>query len=767
MLSFLIAPEVRPNRLDGTPKDKAYHLKWGRYCLSTGMGHPLHQQFLLSNTVFWNFYKGNQWIMEEDLASFLMDESGGARNRIKFCDNMIRPMVEQWIGNAIRMRFNAKAVNISPYAKNRKEERLSEMLLMTKIGNAMGGDIKKNIQAEYGTGETEQETKDLFENYYVDAYTKAINALMRWSKDKNRFGNSIIEITRQMGVTGIGIHKGYYSMGEQMWDVLDSNFFYWDRGAMRSDLKDSGFMGEFYYRGAPDLFERHQDMKPEERMAIEKFTQQQMSTYSPMYAWMGAGTDRVFVCENYWKDCEKQEFGYVIDKYGEESLVRINVRDDDTGKIKEDSYRDKDLIIPKREHYQAFLGEGNKKKTMYVDVLRYSIFIPREICGVEGEKGGDIVLEYGKVPYQETNVFDPSSVEYPYKVQTWQYHNGDIISPIQDAISPQRMLNRSLSATEAIVNNSRLSGTVIDSNAVDAQGGEDELNRNMNLGKPIYVDTSKMGVQNVIGTYNGSMGSNISPFMEYIGGIRQIVQNSIGVNEAMQGTGGRSSDLVGVKTLQVQRGSLLQEKFYARITDILLQTFQAVASQGKRIYADFPHKLSMIVGDEGAEDLIITKDMNLEDFRVFVHTAQPDEEQKAEAMNSSIQLFQLGLLGDKQVADVWGRGDLVEVAKLMREFANEKTMAMDMQQAEQKQQMAQEQAMQQEQQAKQDQLVGIGLQEAQKDRQNNLDKIITKESFKSQHIDQQNKGKMGDTIIAKEYEKAINKDRNKAVEKKK
>lgn len=751
MQAITITPETRPNRLDGTKKDRDYHIKYARYATSAGFGHPFHQSFLVANTIFWNFYKGNQWVMNEDLDTFLMDESGNARNRIKLCENIIAPMIRQWVGNAIKMDFNAKAFNISPYAKTRKEEQLSEMLLMTKIGNFMGGGVKKDIQAQYGTGETEEETKELFENYYVDCYTKAINNLLRWSKDRNRFDNAIIALTEFMGVTGMGVHKGYYCNGEQQWDVIDPNFFFWDRGARRPDLKDAGFMGEYSYAYAPDLYENYQNLTDQERIAIEKFTKQSSQIYAPQYSWLGTTQDRLFKATTYWKDCDKQEFGYVIDKYGEECLTQINVKDED-GDLKKDSYTDKDLIYPVNENYQRFLGK-NKKKTMYMDVLRYCIFTPREICGVlNSSNAQDIVYEYGMAPYQETNTLNPSDVEFPYKCETYLYHNGEVISPIQDAISPQRMINRALSATDAMMNNSRLSGTVIDLDAVDPQDGESGVLRKMNLGQPLVVDSKRMGVTNVVGQYNNSIGNNMSPFMDYVGGIRQVVQNTIGVNEAMTGAGGRSSDLVGVKKLQVAQGSLIQEKFYARVKDILLQTFQSVASQGKRIYADSRRKLSMIVGDEGAYELEITKDMNLEDFRVFIHTAMPDEDAKAEAQARSVELFQLGLLGDKQVADVWGRGDLTEVGRLMREFANEKTMAAAMKQkADQQAQEIAEQKMQ-EQVAKQDQIMQIGLDEEQKDRDNQIKKVLVQGQLKSSHIKEQNQGKLADTIVGANLE---------------
>lgn len=778
MQAILISPEVRPNRLETKVKDKDYHVKFARYCVSSGMGHPYHQDFLLANAIFWNFYKGNQWIFQEDLDTFLMDESGNPRSRMKFNENIIKPLVKQWVGNAIKMQFNAKAINISPFAKSRRDDALAQMLFLTDVANNIGGKVGEGMRNDYGLGSSGQETQELFENYYVDCYAKATNNLLRWSKDRNRFDTSIRNITEYMAITGMGIHKGYCMNGEQEWEVTDPSNFFWDRGGKRKDLKDASFMGEWYYKTTPDLFERFHDLSKAERDAMENFTQRSTETYAPIYGFMQTTQDRLFACESYWKDVEEQTFGYVMDRFGDELLTQINVKDED-GSLAKDSYTDKDLIIPQTENYRAFLGEGKKKKTIYVDVLRYCIFTPREICGVQDSRmgGTDIVYEYGKVPYQDTNALDPSAVEFPYKVQTFIYHNGEVISPIQDAINPQRMLNRALSASDAIINNSRLSGTVIDENAVDPQGGAEEVERNISLGKTVYLDTSKMGIQNVVGTYNSNLGNNLAPINDYKQSVLATVQRTTGVNDAMTGSGGKAGDLVGVKEAQIERGTLVQEDFYAGIGDIMLDTYQAVASQGKRIYADSKRKLSLIVGDEESIELIITKDMAMEDSRVFIHRASPDEQQKTDAMAASLQLFQLGLLGDRQVAQVWGRGDLTEVAKLMREFSTEKTMTSRMQQKKLDQQM--QSAQQQEQDAKmqQDEMLNIGLDQQERDRQEKLAAINLKEGWKSKHIAQQNQGKMlhtqeanraklTDTLINREYDLAMAKHEKKEEKKK-
>lgn len=773
MQAILITPEVRPSRLETKVKDKDYHVKFARYCVSAGMGHPFHKDFMICNTIYWNFYQGNQWIFKEDLDTFLMDESGNARNRIKFNENIIKPLVNSWVGNAIQMKFNANARNISPYAKTRRDDMLAQQLFLTDVANNVGGKVGQGMRDQYGLGQTKQETQDLFENYYVDCYAKATNNLLRWSKDRNHFDTSIRNITEFMVVTGLGIHKGYHMNGEQEWEIVDPNYFFWDRGAKSKDFKDASFMGEWYYKTCPDLLERFHDLNKQERDAIDKFTQQASDTYAPIYGLMQTTQDRMFCVESYWKDVEQQTFGYVVDQYGEELLTQINVKEDDGSMVK-GSYTDKDLIIPKSENYRNFLGDGKKKKSIYVDVLRYCIFTPREVCGVADPSAGgtDIVYEWGKVPFQDTNSLEPSAVEFPYKIQALLYHNGEVISPLQDVINPQRMLNRALSATEAIINNSRLSGTVIDENAVDPQGGTEEVERNMSLGKTVFVDSSKMGVQNVIGTYNGSIGNSMAPYNDYINQIRGVTQRTTGVNDAMMGTGGRASDLVGVKDLQVKQGSLMQEGFFAAVADIMLDTYQAVASQGKRIYADSKRKLSLIVGDEGAIELIITKDMAMEEFRVFVERASPDEQQVVDAMSQAIQLFQLGLLGDKQVAEVYARGDLTDIAKLMREFANEKTMASAAQQQNQQQQIANQQQQEKDGQMKQDEMTNVALQQAERDRQtkfalqNNKEQwksahIMLQNAGKTKHIQEQNRAKLTEAVINNEYNLEKAKHENK------
>ena len=722
---------LKPNRIETreNAKGDAYHLQYGLYCLST-LNHPAHRVFLIKTLVNWNFYQNNQWIFEEDLEAFLKDESGDVRNRIRLVYNMIQPMVQQYVGNAIRMDFTAKAKSISDFAINRREKELGRLKFATRIAQAIPS-LKDSIKQKMPIGDTLEQTESIFENVYVDECEKNINNLMKYVAEKNEFDLNKQTIAQHIAISGLGVHKGYEFNGEQVWEVVDPLFFFFDYGAKRKDLKDAEFMGEVKYMLNTEIFERFQNITPDERIRLEKFVTQAPTNSQFLFHYIyGDTSNRVPVYHTYWKDIEVQEYGYVLDEYGYEKLCQINGDDD--------KYTDKDLIIPKYENHVKFLGEGKKKKKMYVDTLRYCIFAPAVIVGK------DIILDSGKVPYQETYALDPSNVEFPYKCCAWDYHSGLVISPVDAVVDPQRLANRMLSIAESRINNSRGSGTVIDKSAVDPQGGEEEVLRNMNQSKPIFVDSRGIGVPQVVSTYGSTVGNDTDFIFGVAERMRGIIQNISGVNEMMTGTlGGSKQKLVGIAEKELAQGSLLQENFYATLSQVLIQTYQSIASSGKRIYADSKRRLSIIMGDQGAEEIIITKDMNLEDFRVFVKRASSDETNKETANALLMQLKGAGLLEEQEFANYFNRSDMDGVGEAIRESFKRRQMAAAKQQQIQ---MAQQEQMQTQQQ--------LAMEQAQNQQQ--------QQYLDEKSLDQDNKIHDLEKIHAKTVSK-IQIDRNAAL----
>jgi hypothetical protein len=700
------------------------------------MSNYIYRRFINRCLINWSFYKGQdgQWIFDEDIEAFFLDESGDVRNRLKWTKNVIKPMVQQYVGNAIRLSYDAKAKCISDFVINKREEELAKLKALQKVAEAMPffKDIIKNFAP---IEDTELETEELFYNTFVETYEKDINNLIEFISNEVNMDELKVQITRNLAICGLGIYKGYEAGDNYVAESVNPLFFGWDMSAKKPDLSDAEFMHDWYYMDSPSIFEKYQKITPEERELIENYsnsnTQNSMhKIVNGIYTIPGG---KVPVYEVYWKDIEKREYGWVVDEYGYPYYTMVNNPDS--------PYTDKDLIEPVTEKHKEELGD-KKKHTIYVDVIRYCIIIPQEEIG---HGSGDIILEYGILPYQEKNLYDPANVKFPYKCYTYIYDRGEVLTPLDDVIDPQRFLNRTLSVVESHMANMRGTGTVISKSAVDDRDGEADITRNINSSKPIFVDTDRVGsVQNAIGTYGTNIGGGTLQMFQVIQAVQQSIQDVTGVNEAMTGTQGGSDVLVGVIEAQIQRGSLVQEPFYWALTSILKQAYEHMATVGKAIYHDNPRKLAMMVGDEGMSRIEITKDHLLQDYRIFIKRSETPEQGVASANQLLFTLLQAGLIDQTIFANLFNRASPDLVADALRKFSRDKMMAQQMADKAANEGMAQgrvQQAdmIQQLQQVQQDQQAQeVGMMDLQ--HQQDMEKIALKEGAKTERDIIKNQG---------------------------
>lgn len=725
---------IRPNKLT-SKKDKHYHREYAKFCLSS-MSNYIYRRFINRCLINWSFYKGQdgQWIFDEDIEAFFLDESGDVRNRLKWTKNVIKPMVQQYVGNAIRLSYDAKAKCISDFVINKREEELAKLKALQKVGEAMP--FFKDIIKQFAPIEdTELETEELFYNTFVENYETDVNNLIEFISNEINIDELKVQITRNLAICGLGIYKGYEAGDNYVAESVNPLFFGWDMSAKKPDLSDAEFMHDWYYMDSPSIFEKYPKISQEERELIENYsnsnTQNSMhKIVNGIYTIPGG---KVPVYEVYWKDVEKREYGWVMDEYGYPYYTMVNDPNS--------QYTDKDLIEPVTEKHKDEMG-NKKKHTIYVDIIRYCIIIPQEEIG---HGSGDIILEYGILPYQEKNLYDPANVKFPYKCYTYIYDRGEVLTPLDDVIDPQRFLNRTLSVVESQMANMRGTGTVISKSAVDDRDGEADITRNINASKPIFVDTDRVGsVQNAIGTYGTNIGSGTLQLFQVIQSVQQSIQDVTGVNEAMTGTQGGSDVLVGVIEAQIQRGSLVQEPFYWALTSILRQAYEHMATVGKAIYHDNPRKLAIMVGDEGMSRIEITKDHLMQDYRIFIKRSETPEQGVNAANQLLFTLLQAGLIDQITFANLFNRASPDLVADALRKYNRDKLMAQQMSdkaanegmakgQAQQADMMAQMQQAQEQQKAEQ-----IGMMDLQ--HQQKMDEISLKEAAKTERDIIKNQG---------------------------
>lgn len=708
MFELIPISQVRPSMLEGK-KDETYHCNFARYCLGQA-NNQLHSQWLWKIQKNKRFYKGDQWVDSEDIDTFLKDDDNQDRNRLSIVQNIIRPMVNSYRGNAIRMNINFQVKSISPQVVNRRETKLAQMLHLTKVANQPENPFGPEIKKRYPVGNSEGETMSQFSNTYVDKYVRDMNNLARYVSNRNKFVDKQAYLAMNMAFTGLGVMNYFEYAGHQEFRVVPSEMMFWDRSCREEDFSDASFMGEIHQMWPAEIFEMWPDIKDDDRKAIDRYSQY-FSTIN------GAGRQssingtfnsngRVPVFKVYWQDSQADTYGYVKDEYGYEYLTKINYVYDGEDKPR---YTDKDLIKATspaaKKLYKRWGGKLSGKN--HDDVLRVAFIIPKEIIGSCDENQrhnntyNDITLDWGIAPYQETEMQEYQSVKYPYKCATWAYVDGEVMSPIDDAIDPQRFINRVWSMAENQLNNAPGTGVFIDSSMVDDQS---EIQRNMNQSKPSFLDGRGRSLQNAVVPYSGAQNTNTAMGMfNVIEAMKVSVKETTGLNDALQGnTVGTGNDqLVGVTQLMIERGSLLQEPFYNALTHVFEQCFDAIVTVGKRIYIESERALAIAVGDDGAELLKLSKDLRAEDFRCFVKRENSDEILVG-AGNQQLLLFkQLGMLDDKRISKLWGRATPDDVATAVREYAQEKEEIQRMSQRDQQAQQQQAINVMQQEQAQQ------------------------------------------------------------------
>lgn len=691
MSLFIQQNPSKPNRVKTQNKDtdRVYHLDYAKWCVSNGFTHE-HNEWLHKTKRNKDFYKNKQWNDKEDIEIFLKDSSGNDRNRIKMTNNLIRPLVEQYRGNATILKINASAQSISPLSINRREQILQEKLFKTELANQFPNIGEEMRKSDKTIGQDKEETKIIFSNLYVDEYVEKINALLRYSKNLNEFQRKQIKVALNLALSGLACMEGFEHGGHLRFRVIESEDVFWDRDARDPDLSDASFCGYMNPYDPSYILERWQ-LHPEDALSLENYASSAQTAEINIDNSNSRSFNsyRIPVYTSFWKDSDKWEYGYVLDEFGQSVLMRINYVYPGDEKPK---YTDDDLIDPPNTVQNRKLFKGTNKRKLFMDSVRYARFIPAEIVASfksqsnPNEVVGDILLEYGLLDYQEVDLFDFSNCKFPLKFQTWGYVDGEVFSPIDDAIDPQRFINRVLSVTEQLINNAGGSNVIIDEDSIDPNS-KDDIYYDIKEGNPITVRTKGKGVPNTVGYYDNTPKQGAYAMFNIIPIIKGMMDSTTGVNEALRGESIGQDQLVGVTQALIQRGSLMQEPFYEAMSDLFLQCYKHIATVGKNFYIDSEQELVNILGEDGAEVLRLSENMKNEDFNVFVERENDDSILKSQANQMLAVFLQQGLINDKVFANLYNRSTPNDVTKALRDQAKLRAEA-ERQQAIEAQQQA-------------------------------------------------------------------------------
>jgi len=682
----------KPNRITDT-KDKDYHGNFAKYGISMGFNR-LHQSFVRKASILRRFYANDQWILDEDIEAFLKDESGGETGRIKVAFNIVRPIVEQYRGNAINMNMNASAQSTSGKVKTRRDKALAEKLFYSRtVAEFRSPVMQEALRNSYDVGGDDEETNGIFENAYVDQLQIQIDKLLQYNSDLNEFVRMQSPLAEDLALSGLCVTEGFEHGGHLRWEWFKSNLFFWDRSAYKKDLTDAQFMGRLDMVDATTVFERWPNMLREDKINLEKYTNdiyqgRQNSNgvneyiHNHEYGGYTDGSLQIPQYKVYWRDVERYKYGWVEDEQGYPILTKIDYIPEGEDEAK---YTESDCIDPPEtvRSRRLFFKNGVWSKTTYrdVDVLRYCIIIPHEVFMSTAEKQkrkkvSDIILEYGMAPHQEDDFDAVDNIKFPFKVGIWSYQEGEVLSPTDSIINPQRFINRILSVQESQINNSGGAGIVIDEHATHGTNqDEHDIARKVKAGQPVLINTKGKGVPNSVGKYDATPQGGTYQLSALVNEMYTFTQQMTGVNDPLQGQSTGSGQLVGVTELMIQKGSLVQEPFYYALADTFLQMYQHIATVGKDIYLDNERELVNIVGPDGYDVFQLSQELRNEHFRTFIKRENTEDQLTSIANQEVMMFFQLGLLTEKDFAELYGQGNPKAVIRQLRATAIAKIQA--------------------------------------------------------------------------------------------
>lgn len=704
-----LIPIKRPSRLiPDSRKDEGYHAACARYYLARQTTGASFINWFRQNYTRNSAYAIDSLFADEAVERMFLGDGPSATSRVPFKHPIISPMLTRMVGGVDNIAINAQAEMVTQwFAQTRREQALNERVAMSLASR--GSNAVAAAFEPMGVSPNEQKTVEQFDATFQDRIQKGENALMQMLAVRHKLMEQKRKVAQDMALSGVAAAHFYLKGQNIELEFCDPAEVGWDTSAIRPDFLDAEALWVCPLMSVSEMAERWPH-KEKEVSHVEKWANWAIANNISGGYWPQS-RPRVFTV--YWKDSKKVERGFVI-KDGEVEFCTINEVNPDTGKVE---YTDKDLVDPPAEfgmYYESWTEKEKKEKkqTKWVEEVRYCSFIPWEYMPGAFTQGqafstnmkntvrteeagfiGDLVFDYGSYPLQEADPDDVDSVRFPIKIQAWRYIGGYVVAPITAAIDPQQWMNQITSDLAWRMRKAGGQYTAVERSAL-AGGGqtEEEFSLAKKEGDTVVLDGSSFGgINNAIKQVDESPGPGFYNLMGQLPVIKSMAESAIGVYEANYGAPGSPNQLVGTLQLQLQQAGVMQQPYYAAIVDLYKQIYQFEAQGGKQFYGRRPWLLSRMVSDgEEMQSLIVSRDMQLEQFRVTVEMEMDNKQLRTITDQQIVPfLMQLGMLDPNTAALLLGRATPQDAYAAARSYTKQAQMA----QAAQAEKMQQEQMM--------------------------------------------------------------------------
>lgn len=728
MSFFPMMPEIRPNRMvPKGKKDENYHRLNGRYCVSaanTGVMDRMHAKMAAAERAY-----NDQIMTPEDVDTFQLDQSKNTRNRIMFVFNMMKPLVEQHRGTMLKSKFNASIKPVTHRTRSRKQVALAHQLLAHQ-DSMTSRDMKHIMGKRYNLGDSLLETMGMFENQFQDEYMDAMNHMVRRAADIAFEGDdSGMEMMQYLfsGVTcGMFRPEGSFLR----WRSFSPRNLIWDTSSERLDFADAAWMG---MRTPMDLTDIAETFPTVSRDTLA-YVEDQIRLYSG-YSNVASNSfpqqqfnNKLQVHSVYWKDVAWSEFGYINGLGGVPTLVKVGY---DEGDGKPPKYTKNDLIAPPDNEENRELFKGQRTRSSTYECTRFCDFVPweyimgpsRDVSGGRPEDLPDLVLDWGLYDLQAYNPFDPMKTANPIRAYRYAVADGEIVTPVQATIDPNRFAIRILSAIEGQMNNSGSKGMGLDTDMLHPGMSPDVAETRMKEGGMIHLQMQGKGVAQAFAPYDNTPGQGTYAMLGMVSAIDNLVRTVNGTPAAIQEP--QKNQTTGVTEMVTANASLMHEAIYDGYQNLQTQKWRFLATGGKEYYLERPDVLWDLIDEHDYMPLLLSDEIAMERLNAEVERDNPDEVKRQQVNTWLDALFMNGAIPQELYYDLYNTSYFEDASKALKLYAAQLKQAQN------------EAAKQEQKQAMQD---GLAAKQMQLDQEK-------KEVFEKEH---ETASKLADTAMKSE-----------------
>ena len=103
--------------------------------------------------------------------------------------------------------------------------------------------------------------------------------------------------------------------------------------------------------------------------------------------------------------------------------------------------------------------------------------------------------------------------------------------------------------------------------------------------------------------------------------------------------------------------------------NVIIDLYTSFGNRGRRILSENKSMLTVVTGEEGVKNIVLTKEYDLEEFRVTIERANNPAQERQGANEQLLSFLQLGLIDHEIIAKYYNKSNLSTLGAVIRERA--------------------------------------------------------------------------------------------------